>query len=203
MSAPTTALALRPCMALVRVEPPPASPWPRGRLRELLLAHLKYQLHREQLQRALAPYYPEWFLRKASRLLLALVLGVFVSACGAEPAPPGPRPITQAPLQDMAQPSTGDGGACLPCKPDQPDTCLGAIGRCELAQGRYCCSLPWPYSCRWHTCSPTDPGSCQGGTCQPVSGGSCCVYGAPIAAKGQQHPVGTTDEMSGGPGDAR
>jgi hypothetical protein len=173
----TTALALRPCMALVRVEPP--AHWLRGRLRALLLVHLEREFHREQLRRAFAPYLPEWL--KPDRWMLALCLGVLLSACGAEPAPPGPRPPAQAALSDMAPPAAPDGAACLPCRPDQPDTCLGAIGRCELSQGRYCCSLPWPYSCRWHTCSQGDPSSCQGGTCQPVSGGSCCVYGAQLA----------------------
>lgn len=177
MSASTTTLALRPCMALVRVEPPTPTHWLRGRLRALLLVHLEHQLHREQLQRALAPYFPEW-LNKTARPLLALALGIFVSACGVDPSPPGPRPTTQATLHDMAQPSTGDGGSCLPCKPDQPDSCLGHIGQCLLVQGAYCCFLPWPYSCKWHPCSSSDPDSCAGGACMPVSGGSCCVYGA-------------------------
>lgn len=46
MNSATTALAKRPCMALVRIEPPLFAPW-RGRLRQLLALFLARQMHRQ------------------------------------------------------------------------------------------------------------------------------------------------------------
>lgn len=130
MSAPTNALAKRPCMALARPLVPLFAPW-RGRLREIFALFIGQQLARQALRRYARAYglldhdpsdaaelFEEaqgykLFKETQARIdraltggsigpLAALLVALFVSACGAEPSPPDPRPIMQAPLHDMS-----------------------------------------------------------------------------------------------------
>lgn len=200
------ALAKRPCMALAVVAPPPP-PW-RSRLRELAVVFLARQWFIDQLRQSFWSPYGLWHAGSdgaldssraegagtrdgglRARVPLGLTLLLMLVACGVGTPPPVSRPGGPAASLDMAPPNLPDGGACLPCKPDQPDTCLGHISQCLAVQGTHCCFLPCPYSCKWHTCAPSHPASCEGGTCQTVSGGSCCVYGARLAP-------GADDEMA-------